>query len=78
MSLIKNLTKQGNSYSLILDRVLIDLLNIDPSTPLEISTTDGKSLLITPIIDYDEKKKIDDKLSKINQKYGKALKKLSE
>jgi antitoxin MazE len=78
MSLIKKLTKQGNSYSLILDRVLIDLLGIDPATPLEISTTDGKSLLITPIIDVNKKIDLDDKLSKINQKYSKALKKLSE
>ena len=77
MALIKKLTKHGNSYSLIIDKALIELLGIDPSTPLEISTTNGQSLLITPVHDEERKKEFRKKLSKINKKYGKALKKLA-
>ena len=47
-SLTKHLTKHGNSYAIIIDRAIMDLLKIDPTTPLEISTSDGESLIITP------------------------------
>lgn len=45
----KTLTKHGNSYALVLDRPLMDILNIRPETPLEI-TTDGESLHIKPVV----------------------------
>ncbi len=78
MGLIKRLTKHGNSYALIIDRALIDLLGIDPSTPLEIATTDGKSLIITPKKGKVRKKSFKKNLTKIHKKYGKALKRLAE
>ncbi len=34
MALIKKLTKQGNSYALIIDKALIELLDINPESPL--------------------------------------------
>ena len=43
----KTLSRHGNSYALVLERSLMELLNITPETPLEV-TTDGKSLTITP------------------------------
>lgn len=38
MSLEKNLTKFGNSYGLIIDKAILDMLNIEPTTPLNISS----------------------------------------
>ena len=46
--MVKNLTKHGNSYALIIEKPIMELLNTEPETPLEI-TTDGKSLLIRPV-----------------------------
>ena len=43
----KTVSRHGNSYALVLERSLMDLLHITPETPLEV-TTDGKSLTITP------------------------------
>ncbi len=43
----KTLSKHGNSYALVLEKSLLELLHITPETPLEIST-DGKSLTIVP------------------------------
>ena len=34
--IIKKLTRQGNSAALIIDRTLMDLLDIDQETPLEV------------------------------------------
>ncbi|HEX7516595.1 MAG TPA: hypothetical protein VF345_04845 [Chthoniobacterales bacterium] len=47
--LIKKLTKYGNSFALVIDRPILNLLGIDVDTPLEISTPDGKKLEITPL-----------------------------
>jgi len=77
-SLTKHLTKHGNSYAIIIDRAIMDLLKIDPSTPLEISTPDGESLIITPQHANDRKKIFKENLTKIHSKHGKALKRLAE
>jgi antitoxin component of MazEF toxin-antitoxin module len=44
---IKKLTAIGNSYGLVIDKAILDLLKITPETELEL-TTDGVSLLVTP------------------------------
>jgi antitoxin component of MazEF toxin-antitoxin module len=44
---IKNLTAVGNSLGLIIDRPILDLLDIDKETPLEVRT-DGEVLIIRP------------------------------
>jgi len=48
-ALVKKLTKYGNSVALIIDRPVLDLLHIPIDASLEISTPDGKKLLITPL-----------------------------
>lgn len=45
--MIKKLTKHGNSLALVLDRRVLDLLEIDADTPLNIKP-DGKCLIVTP------------------------------
>ena len=76
--MIKTLTKHGNSYALVIDKPILDLLNIRPDTPLTV-TTDGKSLLVSP----DEGEDVDDDkfqeiLDGINRRYAKAFKRLAE
>ena len=78
--MIKTLTKHGNSYALVIDKPILDLLNIRPDTPLEIAT-DGKGLLVLPT--KEEGKDIDDDrfqeiLDKINRRYAKVFKRLAE
>ena len=45
--MIKKLSAVGNSLGLIIERPILDLLNITKDTPLEI-TTDGEALIIRP------------------------------
>ncbi len=75
--MIKQLTKHGNSWAVVIDRPVMDLLKIEPETPLEI-TTDGQVLTITPVRDNSRQKKFEAALSKTNRKFGRALKKLAE
>ena len=45
--MVKKLTKHGNSLALVIDRPILDLLNIDPETPLDVRT-DGEKLIVAP------------------------------
>jgi len=74
--LIKKLTKHGNSMALVIDKGVLELLEIDDKTLLNIST-DGKALMITPVRDEKRRKEFEAALEKTNRKYGKALKRLA-
>lgn len=76
--MIKTLTKHGNSWAVIIDKPILDLLNIAPETPLEI-TTDGHSLMIFPAVAGTERaERIRAASEKAHQKFGKAFEKLAE
>jgi antitoxin MazE len=45
--MIKKLSAVGNSLGLIIERPILELLNITKDTPLEIKT-DGEALIIRP------------------------------
>jgi len=75
--MIKKLTKHGNSLALIIDRPVLDLLNIDLNTMLKV-TTDGESLNIKPVKNMDRIAMLSDFLDETNKKYGRTLKKLAE
>jgi antitoxin component of MazEF toxin-antitoxin module len=77
MPVIKKLTKHGNSLALVIDRGVLDLLNIDSDTPLDIST-DGQVLVIAPVRDKQHQKKFKAALAAVNRRYGRTLKKLAE
>ena len=75
--MVKKLTKHGNSLALVLDRGILDLLEIDADTSLNIKT-DGKCLIVTPAQTPAREKKFQAALAKVNRQYGPALKKLAE
>ena len=75
--MVKTLSKHGNSLALVIDRSILDLLKIDESTPLNIST-DGQSLVVSPIRDPKRRKQFEKALASTNKRYGKALKRLAE
>ena len=74
--MVKHLTKHGNSLALVLDREILDLLEIDTETPLSI-TTDGKSLIVSPVRDAKRQKLLRAALREGNRRYGRMLKRLA-
>lgn len=75
--MIKKLTKHGNSLALVIDKSILELLQIDADTPLEIST-DGETLIVSRARDEQRRKKFRDALDSTKRRYGKTLKKLGE
>jgi len=73
----KTLTKHGNSYALVIDKPILELLRITPDTPLELATN-GDTLVVRAIRDKERQKRLDKTLKDINRKFGRALKKLAE
>ena len=75
--MLKKLTRHGNSLALVIDKGVLELLNIDDKTPLDIST-DGTLLLISPVRDEKRIAQFQEALGKVNTKYGRALKRLAD
>lgn len=75
--MVKKLTKHGNSLALVIDRPILDLLNIDPETPLDVRT-DGKQLIVAPAKPSARRKKFDAAQQWAHRKYRKAFQKLAE
>ena len=75
--MIKNLTKHGNSYALVIEKPILELLRVSPETPFEI-VTDGQCLVLSPIRDSDEEKKFAAALETVHRRFGRAMKRLAE
>lgn len=73
----KKLSKHGNSLALVIDRSVLDLLEINEDTPLEIST-DGESLVVSPVRDKKRRQRFEQALASSNERSSKALKRLAE
>jgi antitoxin component of MazEF toxin-antitoxin module len=75
--MIKRLTKHGNSLALVIDRPVLDLLEIGSDTLVSV-TTDGKCLIISPVRDAKREKEFRAALVEVNKRYGRALKRLAD
>ena len=75
--MIKKLARHGNSMALVIDRGVLDLLNIQRNTPLNV-TTDGNVLIVAPIHDPKRRKLFQKALASGNAKYGRMLKRLAD
>jgi antitoxin MazE len=75
--MIKKLSKHGNSLALVIDRPILDLLKINEETSLVIST-DGQSLVVSPIHDEKRQKRLAEALARGHKRYAKTFRRLAE
>jgi antitoxin component of MazEF toxin-antitoxin module len=75
--MLKTLTRHGNSLALVIDKGVLEILDIDDKTLLEIST-DGTLLLISPVRGEKRKRQFREAVEKVNLKYARALKRLAD
>ena len=63
--------------ALIIDKPILDLLQIGEDTPLEL-VSDGDRLMVAPIRDKRRQRKLRASLDKINARFGEDLRRLAE
>ena len=75
----KKLTKHGNSAAIVIEKPILELLQIDFDTELEIQT-DSQNLVISPIKknQAQKKAKVLKALEKVKKHHGPTLKKLAK
>lgn len=71
----KKLSAVGNSFGLVIEKPILELLNIDRDTELEMST-DGDRLIIEPI--RSGKKTLRASAEKVMKKYDSTFRKLAK
>ena len=72
----KTLSAIGNSLGLIIERPILDLLNIDKDTRLEIRT-DGEALIIRPIRE-GRRARVQRAMERLMDRHDDAFRKLAE
>jgi len=80
--MFKKLSQHGNSYAIIIDKPILDLLSINKDTLLKIRT-DGKSIIIDPVDGIkktiiSEDPKIQTALEEVMEKYADAFRRLAK
>ena len=73
----KMLIKHGNSLALVIDKPILDMLQISAETPLELSTN-GDQILVTPCRNKSRQKKLATSLKSINEMFGDDLRQLAK
>lgn len=73
----KRLTRSGNSLALVLDKSLLEALEIDGDTELELST-DGDVLVVTPVRDQRRKRRTAELVAEAHERYGGVFRRLAE
>lgn len=71
--MIKKLSKYGNSFAIIIDKPILELLNITHQTSLKIKT-DGKKIIIEPV----KSTNFEELYKKNARKYADDLQKLAK
>lgn len=74
--MIKKLSAVGNSLGLIIERPILDLLNITKDTPLEVKT-DGEALIIRPVT-LSKKERIRESTRRMMTVHEETLRKLAK
>lgn len=75
--MITRLDKRNDQFTLVLDRSLLEQLQIDETTELEISTS-GRALVVSPVADESRRANFEKALQSTNERFGNALRRLAE
>ena len=73
----KKLIRHGNSAALVIEKPILQLLNIDLNTDLEI-ITDGQNIIISPLRTEPNENDFLKSLAKVNKRHRKTLEELAK
>jgi antitoxin component of MazEF toxin-antitoxin module len=76
-NMVKTLARQGNSTCLILDRSLMDLLDLDSDSAVRI-TVEGRKMIVEPLSEEERAAMFKKILAKTGKKNAKLFQKLAK
>jgi antitoxin MazE len=74
---IKHLSRVGNSSALIIERPVLEMLDIDEQTPLKLSI-EGRKLIIEPLSEEEIERRFKKGTDKVEKRFGKMFKRLAQ
>jgi antitoxin component of MazEF toxin-antitoxin module len=74
---IKHLSHVGNSSALIIERPLLEMLDINEQTPLKINI-EGRKLIIEPLSEEEIERRFNKATDKVEKRFGKMFKRLAQ
>jgi antitoxin component of MazEF toxin-antitoxin module len=75
--MVKKLSRHGDSFSLEIERSVLERLGIDENTPLEIRTN-GRGIYFEPVGEASASDDLDAVMQQIEDRYESVFKKLAE
>ena len=75
--MVKTLQKHGNSLALVLEKPILEILNINAETQLQIQVSNG-SLIVTPTHVGIPKTEVDRSLERLRPRYKRMLDNLAK
>ena len=74
---LKHLTRQGNSLAIIIDRPILDMLDINERTPLKL-TTDKRRIILEPVSEQEIEQRFTAASAKVQKRFGRMFKQLAK
>ena len=74
---LKHLTRQGNSLAIIIDRPILDMLDINEKTPLKL-TTEGGKIILEPVSAQEIERRFSAAADKVEKRFGRMFKRLAQ
>jgi len=75
--IVKKLTRLGNSSALVVDRTLMELMDIDADTPLKV-TVEGRRMTVEPLDEKERAARFEEVMKKTGKKNAKLFRRLSK
>lgn len=72
-----HLVKHGDDLAVVIDKPLLDLLGANAETAFEV-TTDGQTLVLTPVRDPERRDAFRSALEQANDRFGEGLSRLAD
>ncbi|MGD1276864.1 MAG: AbrB/MazE/SpoVT family DNA-binding domain-containing protein [Tepidisphaeraceae bacterium] len=74
---LKHLTRQGNSFAIIIDRPILDMLDINEQTPLKL-TSEGRKIVLEPLSEKELEQRFNAASDKVEKRFGRMFKRLAQ
>jgi antitoxin component of MazEF toxin-antitoxin module len=75
--MVTRLKRDGDSLVLVIDRPMLEQMQIDSDTPLDVSI-EGERLIVAPVRDEERRRDFDRIVKEMNERYPDTFRRLAE